>query len=164
MSQYNIEIQMETDEATPAAVEVTLVNTAVAVLQHEEITPPAELTILLTGDDDLRQMNRDYLGIDAVTDVLSFPAGEAMPGMEESGIDAYLGDIAISVPQAQRQATAAGHTLLAELQLLTVHGTLHLLGYDHADPAEKAAMWSAQAAILQALGSGITGPGEQADL
>jgi probable rRNA maturation factor len=158
MSHYNIEIQMETDELIPAAVEPTLLATAAAVLQYEETAPPAELTLLLTSDDALRQMNRDFLGIDAVTDVLSFPAGETMPGMAESGMDSYLGDVAISVPQALRQATAGGHSLLAELQLLTVHGVLHLLGYDHADDEEKAAMWSAQSAILQSLNAEISGP------
>ena len=66
--------------------------------------------------------------------------------------ETYLGDIIIALPYAARQAAAAGHAAEAELQLLAVHGTLHLLGYDHASPEEKAAMWSAQTAVLTQLG------------
>ncbi len=83
------------------------------------------------------------------TDVLSFPAGEPMPGSD--GLLEYLGDIAISVPTAERQAAAKGHTAEAELQLLAVHGVLHLLGYDHWEPDDKTRMWQAQAAILRIL-------------
>ncbi|MFL7870595.1 MAG: rRNA maturation RNase YbeY, partial [Anaerolineales bacterium] len=64
----------------------------------------------------------------------------------------YLGDILISVPRAEEQARAAGHGLEAEVQLLAVHGTLHLLGYDHAEVEEKARMWKAQAEVLERLG------------
>jgi probable rRNA maturation factor len=81
-----------------------------------------------------------------------------MPGAAEAGLDAYLGDLAISVPRAAEQATAGGHSLTAELQLLTVHGVLHLLDHDHADDAEKQTMWTAQAAILEKLGAEITAP------
>ena len=76
-----------------------------------------------------------YLGIDGPTDVLSFPASEMDP---ETGVH-YIGDILISIPRAQAQADAAGHPLEAEVQLLVVHGVLHLLGHDHAQAEEKAA-------------------------
>jgi probable rRNA maturation factor len=98
----------------------------------------------------LQELNRDYLGIDAPTDVLSFPASETDP---ETGAR-YLGDILISVPRAQSQAEAAGHALESEVQLLVVHGVLHLLGHDHAKPEEKRRMWKAQAEILESLGLG----------
>jgi probable rRNA maturation factor len=93
--------------------------------------------------------------------VLSFPAGEVMPGMAEAGLAAYLGDVAISVARAAAQAAAGGHSLAAELQLLTVHGVLHLLGHDHDEPAAKAAMWAAQTAVLTQLEAEITGPGAE---
>jgi probable rRNA maturation factor len=70
----------------------------------------------------------------------------------------YLGDIAISVPMAKRQAKAGGHSLKSELQLLTVHGTLHLLGYDHEEAEEKKLMWAAQSSILAQVGAEITSP------
>lgn len=111
-----------------------------------------DLSIVLTDDAQLHELNREYLGIDAPTDVLSFPASETDPETDRR----YLGDILISVPRADEQARAAGHHLEAELQLLAVHGTLHLLGHDHAEVDEKARMWKVQAEVLERLGlSGI---------
>ena len=106
-----------------------------------------ELTIVISTDAHLQELNRQYLGIDAPTDVLSFPVGEVDPESEAL----YLGDIIISYPRALAQAEAAGHPVQAELRLLAVHGTLHLLGYDHAEEDEKALMWKAQDEILAKL-------------
>ena len=108
----------------------------------------AEMTIVLTDDAQLHELNREYLGVDAPTDVLSFPASESDP---ETGAP-YLGDILISVPRATQQAQAAGHSVEDEVQLLVVHGTLHLLGHDHARAGEKARMWKAQAEVMSGLG------------
>ena len=119
---------------------------AQAVLAHQ--SADGDLTIVLTDDEQLHELNRDYLGIDAPTDVLSFPASETDPETARR----YLGDILISVPRAAQQAQTAGHALEAEVQLLTVHGTLHLLGFDHAEAGEKAHMWKAQAEVLERLG------------
>jgi probable rRNA maturation factor len=120
-----------------------------ALLQQSE-TLDSELTIVLTGDNRLHELNRDYLGVDAPTDVLSFPASETDP---ETGAR-YLGDILISLARARAQAEAAGHPLESEVQLLVVHGVLHLLGHDHAQAGEKTRMWQAQAEILEGLGLG----------
>jgi probable rRNA maturation factor len=111
-------------------------------------SPKAGLTILLTDDVKLRQLNRQYLGIDETTDVLSFPAGYTDP---DSG-ELYLGDVLISASRAAVQAAAGGHALSDEIQLLVVHGVLHLLGYDNTEPEGKARMWSLQAEILKRLG------------
>lgn len=119
---------------------------AVKTLVHEAVA--GDLTILMSDDAQVRELNRQYLGIDAPTDVLSFPAGEADP---DTGVT-YLGDVIISVPQAGAQARAAGHGLEAEVQLLVVHGVLHLLGHDHAHPEARARMWAAQADVLSLLG------------
>lgn len=108
----------------------------------------ADLTILLTDDRQLHELNREYLGVDAPTDVLSFPASELDP---ETGTT-YLGDVVISIPRAAQQAQAAGHPVEAEAQLLVVHGVLHLLGHDHATAEEKALMWEEQAKVLERLG------------
>lgn len=130
-----------------------LERAARAVLTHQKRSPDSDLSIVLTDDKRLHELNRDYLGIDAPTDVLSFPASESDP---ETGAP-YLGDILISIPRAKAQAKAAGHALDADVQLLVVHGVLHLLGHDHAKPREKSKMWKAQAEILAELGlSGIT--------
>ena len=123
-----------------------LERATMAVLAYQSVD--GDLTIVLTDDAQLHELNRDYLGIDAPTDVLSFPASETDP---ETG-RRYLGDILISVPRAGEQARAAGHALEAEVQLLVVHGTLHLLGFDHAEAGEKARMWKAQAEVLESLG------------
>jgi probable rRNA maturation factor len=123
---------------------------AQATLQHESESLESDLSIVLTDDARLQELNRDYLGIDAPTDVLSFPASETDP---ETGAR-YIGDILISIPRAQSQADAVGHPLESEVQLLVVHGMLHLLGHDHGEPEEKARMWKAQDEILESLGLG----------
>lgn len=132
-----------------------LERAARAALEHQSKSLASDLTIVLTDDAKIRELNRDYLGIDAPTDVLSFPASES-DGSEfdpETGAH-YLGDILISIPYAAKSAKQAGHPLEAEAQLLVVHGVLHLLGHDHAKPKEKAKMWKAQAEILESLGLG----------
>ncbi|MGA9533857.1 MAG: rRNA maturation RNase YbeY [Anaerolineales bacterium] len=115
-----------------------------------------EITIVLTDDSTLRKLNADHRGLDQATDVLSFPMGEVDP---DSGLP-YLGDVVISIERAGQQASAEDHTLSSELILLTVHGVLHLLGYDHASPQGKQAMWRLQADLLESLGNDITGPAE----
>ncbi len=127
-----------------------LERAARATLEHESQSPESELSIVLTDDARLQELNRAYLAIDAPTDVLSFPSTETDP---ETGAR-YLGDILISIPRARAQAEAAGHPLEAEVQLLVVHGVLHLLGYDHAETDDKARMWKAQAEVLEQLGLG----------
>ena len=81
-----------------------------------------EVTILFTSDREMRSLNRRFRGLDRSTDVLSFPAQEG---------PAYLGDLAISLPAARRQARAAGWSVGAEIRFLILHGLLHLLGFDH---------------------------------
>lgn len=130
--------------------EELLAHAAKAALEHgaSQQLADSDLSIILTNDARLHELNLNYLGVDAPTDVLSFPASETDP---ESGAR-YIGDILISIPRAQTQAEAAGHSLEAEVQLLVVHGVLHLLGHDHAEPEDKARMWQAQAEILERLG------------
>jgi probable rRNA maturation factor len=140
-------INIETEFDFP---EDLLRRAADVTLQHEAESSTSELTIVLTDDDRLQALNREYLGIDAPTDVLSFPASETDP---ETGAR-YLGDILISMPRARAQAETAGHPLEWEVQLLVVHGVLHVLGHDHADSEEKARMWEAQADVLESLGVG----------
>ena len=128
--------------------ESLLFRTVQAVLTHEGKAQQADLSLVIDDDDRLQELNSQFLGIDSPTDVLSFPSDEIDP---ESG-ELYLGDIIISFPRAMAQANEAGHSPLAEVQLLLVHGMLHLLGYDHAENEEKDAMWAAQKAILEQLG------------
>lgn len=107
----------------------------------------ADLSIVLGDDSLLHKLNKKYLNVNAPTDVLSFPSGEIDPDTQSY----YLGDIVISLPRANEQASTAGYALADELQLLVVHGTLHLLGYDHLKIADKKAMQAAQDKILSKL-------------
>ncbi len=133
------------------AVPLELVEKAALVaLKYQSVPAEVELTIVLSNDIQLRELNLQWMGINAPTDVLSFPSDEDDP---ETG-SRYLGDILISVETAARQAARAGHPMEAEVQLLTVHGILHLFGHDHAEDEEKARMWVAQAEILENLGLG----------
>jgi len=114
----------------------------------QQAAPDVDLTLVLTGDAQIQALEQEFLGQDVPTDVLSFPSCETDP---ETG-RRYLGDIIISVPQAEAQANAVGHSLEAELALLVIHGILHLLGHDHAGAKEKDRMWRAQSEVLTHLG------------
>ena len=129
---------------------------------------PMALGLVIADDETLHALNREYHGVDEVTDVLSFPffypgspGAEGTLGQEENvpfivpdsgdGLPLSLGEVIISYPQAARQAPAAGHTVPREVALLVAHGVLHLLGYDHATPEEEAVMWQRQDAVLDKL-------------
>lgn len=118
-------------------------------LEHESV--PWEnnsLTLVITDDQQIKALNQQYRGVDSPTDVLSFPANYPDPDSATN----YLGDVLISYPRTEDQAVEAGHLVDQELQLLLVHGVLHLLGYDHTKPGERKRMWTAQAEILDLLG------------
>jgi probable rRNA maturation factor len=124
-----------------------------AALDQQRLRHRVEMTIVVTGNAQLRALNRAFREVDAPTDVLSFSADD-QPGPDT----VYLGDVVISYPQARAQARSGGHPADAELQLLVVHGVLHLLGHDHYDEPGKKVMWKAQAAVLKKLGAAITEP------
>ncbi|HEX9616112.1 MAG TPA: rRNA maturation RNase YbeY [Anaerolineales bacterium] len=145
-------ITLEIIETYSSQVDASLLEGAAqAVLESQLAAPDTEVTLVVSNDEQLQQLNRQFLGVDAPTDVLSFPAGYTDP---ETGAP-YLGDVLISYPRAEAQAAAAGHPVENELQLLVVHGLLHLLGHDHLEEDEKARMWAAQAEILDRLGVSI---------
>jgi probable rRNA maturation factor len=131
-----------------------LETAALVTLEHQEISIHADLSIVIADDARLQQLNRDFLGFDAPTDVLSFPAGHT--DLDTNRV--YLGDVIISFPTAKIQADQAGHPISSEIKLLVVHGVLHLLGHDHANPKERSTMWSAQEEILESLGIDIKPP------
>lgn len=152
--QARIELQIAVAgiaEATAARVR----QAVAATLADAQINDRVALTVVLTDDATVQALNATYRDEDKVTDVLSFPADEPAPF---AGAARYLGDVVIAWPQTVRQAQHAGHAPEAELLLLAVHGTLHLLGHDHAEPDEKARMWAAQALILRAIGAPLVAP------
>jgi probable rRNA maturation factor len=115
---------------------------------------PGTLTLRLADEAELRRLNAQFAGVDRATDVLSFVSGD--PDVEAPGV--YFGDVVIALPIAEAHARAAGHDVQAELTLLAVHGTLHLLGHDHTDGQSHRAMWQRQDQILAALGCPIRSP------
>ena len=142
-------INLEIDPEFLSSVESNLIEGAAqATLLHQSILINASLTIVITGDQQIRELNQQYRDVDAPTDVLSFPTDFIDPENQAH----YLGDVIISYPRAAEQAQKGGHPVQGELQLLVVHGVLHLLGHDHAQPGEKARMWKAQDEILSQLG------------
>ncbi len=125
-----------------------LINAVKTTLEYQQIKPDeVDASIVIENDNKLKELNRNFLGIDAATDVLSFALDEKDP---ENG-RLYLGDVIISFPRAKAQSELAGHSVMDELDLLAVHGVLHLLGYDHAEPPAKERMWNAQAQILGSI-------------
>lgn len=149
---YQIDVEQEV--AVEDRIVEALKKAAAFSLQVGAIEDAA-VTLLLTEDLRMTQLNQQFRGIEGTTDVLSFPAGEEFPVVADAV--PYLGDIAISIPTADRQAQARGHDLAAELQLLVVHGVLHLLGYNHLEVEDKVQMWSIQDGVLTSLGlSGIS--------
>nr|WP_290665454.1 rRNA maturation RNase YbeY [Ardenticatena sp.] len=123
-------------------------------LRAEQAPPHATLSLVIVDDDEMSRLHLQFRGEDGPTDVLTFPAA-ATPEEEEC----YLGDIIVCWPQAERQAAEfGGHPPHEELELLAVHGVLHLLGYDDEEENARRTMWARQAAIMEQLGLGHIAP------
>lgn len=129
--------------------EAHLQAVVLSALRQDPPDGPVALSLVITDDQEIQELNRTYRGIDAPTDVLSFGMGESEFPNEEEAL--YLGDLIISYPRAVAQAQEYGHSTEAEVNLLVVHGVLHLLGHDHATPEEEREMWALQARALSAL-------------
>ena len=132
-----------------------------AALREEKAPDDCEVSVLLTDNEGIHELNRDYRGVDRPTDVLSFPANELSPGEFDADLcerdpetgRVFLGDMAISLEKCEAQAEEFGHSFERELMYLTVHSTLHLLGYDHVDEAEmKRQMRGREDVIMSRLG------------
>ena len=110
-------------------------------LEAEGVLAPCLISVMLTDDEGIRRVNREFRGVDRATDVLSFPLNELRPGdFDPADCEAdpetgslMLGDMMISVPRCENQGEEFGHGYDREIQYLTVHSVLHLLGYDHVD-------------------------------
>jgi probable rRNA maturation factor len=165
-----VEVVFDLDELSESRMKL-VANAALAALDAEHAGGPDRITVMITGDERIRELNREFMGEDEVTDVLSFsepgnkPVNEA-PGAavssdnndtwpDISGADEVesdrLGDIAISLPQVVRQAAENGKPTDRELAMLTVHGVLHLLGYDHAGVEDEKVMFGKTDVVLAEL-------------
>jgi probable rRNA maturation factor len=156
-----VEVDVQIDDRFADQADAQLIEQAVAaVLAGEGIGGPTAVSVLVADDAALHALNRDYRGVDAPTDVLSFadeeeaPGGRAHPSFVlPPGTPRYLGDIAISFERVVAQAAEYGHSRERELAYLTAHGVLHLLGYDHeCGPEEAAAMREREEAAMARLG------------
>lgn len=142
------------------------------VLDQLKIHPLAELSVLIVDEPAMAELHERWMGEPGPTDVLSFPMDELRPpsplgggrsargGRQPAGPEpGLLGDVVLCPQVAAVQARQAGHSMQDELELLTVHGILHLLGYDHADPTEHAAMFSLQDKLLRSWRAPAGEPG-----
>ena len=137
-------VGIEEDEGVRSAVELA----ANAALKHEN-AESRFLSVVLTTDENIHEYNREYRSVDRPTDVLSFPADEGDDLLAPP--DGFLGDIMISIPRAREQAKALGHSTEREILFLTVHGVLHLLGYDHMRPEDEQIMLPVQRSIVEGI-------------
>lgn len=137
------------NESTIEVDETRLQRLAGYALDAMHVSPEAELAIVLVDEAAMEQLHVQWMDEPGPTDVLSFPMDELRPGTEDQPSPAgLLGDVVLCPQVAQAQAESAGHSLIEELQLLTAHGILHLLGFDHAEPAEEREMFGIQRDIL----------------
>ena len=135
-------VGIEEDEGVRSAVELA----ANAALKHEN-AESRFLSVVLTTDENIHEYNREYRSVDMTTAVVSFPADEGDDLLAPP--DGFLDDIMISIPRAREQAKALGHSTEREILFLTVHGVLHLLGYDHMRPEDDQIMFPVQRSIVE---------------
>ena len=143
-------MSIEVNNETGVAVDETeIVGLARHVLAQMRVHPQAELSVILVDEPAMEQLHVQWMDEPGPTDVLSFPMDELRPGTDEEESPAgLLGDVVLCPQVAARQAVTAGHTTQEELLLLTTHGILHLLGYDHAEPDEEKEMFALQRRLL----------------
>jgi probable rRNA maturation factor len=145
-------VDVQTASRFAGEVDEELLRRVIAeALRHEGIEGEIALSVVITDDGAVRELNREFRDVDAPTDVLAFGTGEESDFVTAPGEPAYLGDVIISYPRAVIQAEEYGHSINRELALLTAHGVLHLLGYDHVDEVERTEMWASQNEILESL-------------
>lgn len=132
--------------------EASLQAVTMHAMASMKVHPDADVAIVLVDEKAMSELHLQWMDEPGPTDVLSFPMDELRPGLEgEDAAEGILGDIVLCPTVAKTQAEVAGHSVMEELRMLTVHGMLHLLGYDHAEPEEEQEMFGLQAEILQSF-------------
>ncbi|GAB39631.1 MULTISPECIES: rRNA maturation RNase YbeY [Gordonia] len=145
----SIELANESGVEAPAELIIGAARFAVGAM---DVNPAAELSLLLVDEDTMADMHVQWMDLPGPTDVMSFPMDELVPGGRPDAAEpgpAILGDIVICPAFAKRQAKEARRSFDHELAMLTIHGVLHLLGYDHAEPEEEKEMFGLQNSILE---------------
>lgn len=156
-TKYGPAINIEVESAFAGQVDVAFLRRLVeTTLAQEGITAVPVVSLYITDDDEVRELNRQYRGVDATTDVLSFPLldNKTSPFVAPPDGRLHLGDVMVSYPRAVEQAADYGHSVDRELSYLVVHGLLHLLGYDHETDEDQTKMRVHEEAVLSRLGQG----------
>lgn len=146
-------IEITIDSDFKSKLDPTILQNAIHTTLVSAEKANTDVTLKITGDEEMHHLNQTYRNIDRTTDVLSFNQDYIDP---ETG-RLYLGDIIISFDQAHAQAVANQRPLIEECTRLAIHGTLHLLGYDHAEPEEKEIMWNKQESLLDKIMESLQG-------
>lgn len=145
-----VDIQDETKQLTKDELK-RLKRLILFTLETEQLPDDSEVSVILTTDDEIKRLNRDYRQINASTDVLSFPLVEDLEVERNKNIPLLLGDIVISIDTAIEQAKKYNHSFTRELSFLLIHGLLHLLGYTHDTNKDENVMFTKQEEILEAF-------------
>ena len=154
--QHEIAVSREKTHLGHPRASVLIRRAAEKALAAENIVTPCLISVMLTDDEGIHEVNREFRGVDSATDVLSFPLNELRPGefhpeLCERDWDTgavMLGDMMISLPACERQGEEFGHGFDREIQYLTVHSVLHLLGYDHLDEGEQKRLMRAREKVI----------------
>jgi len=145
----SVEVLNESGDVPAPVPEQELADLARYVLDRMRVHPRAELAITLVDEATMAGLHQQWMDQPGPTDVMSFPMDELRPGTEGVEPDAgLLGDVVLCPSVARKQAAEAGHSVADEMLLLTTHGILHLLGFDHAEPAEEREMFELQRTLL----------------
>ena len=147
MKHLKMRLRCENGQKCPWSLRRRIRRAVQAVLQAENIEQPCELSVLLTDDEGIHVINREFRSIDRPTDVLSFPMGDTDPGTGRL----LLGDMVLNVHRAEEQGRSFGHGAEHEITYLTVHSILHLLGYDHVDEGEMKRQMRAREKVIMAV-------------
>ena len=158
---HQIIIESEVEGLDEVRISQHITRCIEGALSQEGVTIPCEVSVLITDNEGIREINREYRNVDQETDVLSFPMFDFVPGAFPEDAEDYLdpgsdlmplGDMALSVEKIRAQAAEFGHSEDREIGYLTVHSVLHLLGYDHLDEGEmKRQMRAREEAIMEYL-------------
>ena len=151
MKKLKLRLRCENGQSCPLSLRLRIRRAALAVLEAEAVDEPCDLSVLLTDDEGIHVINREFRQVDKPTDVLSFPMGD----VDYRTGRLLLGDMVLNVDRARAQGEEFGHGPEHELSYLTVHSVLHLLGYDHVDEGEmKRAMRAREKVIMNMLEPG----------
>lgn len=151
----HIDFHDQTNSVTPEHIDL-LERMLQFAAEREKVSKEAEMSVNFVDDKEIQSLNRDYRQKDRPTDVISFAMQDTIEGeipiLDEEDMPVHLGDIVISVDRAKEQAEEYSHSLTREIAFLTIHGFLHLIGYDHQNEDEEKEMFDRQNKILSEFG------------